>query len=224
MMMSMTGPLRAETINSTAELYHSNTAITYVFARPMLEAMYRLGIHEDKKFGLQQECKTKYLIKPMAAIVIKPIEFAEGKQNPQKGVWMSRYQFERCGDKKVYNALFFADANGETPVSRSFFAGTTNAGPLLVEDAIKSAVLGAAARAGIKDCKGAEVFDMRVTEKSHTVVEGEKNFTGVWKENWTFLMCGSTAEVEMTFIPDANGGGTTFLTGPVKKVDAAAKP
>jgi hypothetical protein len=82
-----------------------------------------------------------------------------------------------------------------------------------------SAARVALARSGIKDCKGASVFDMRVTEPAHNVVEGDKVIKGVWNEIWTFRMCGPMIDVAMTFIPDANGGGATFTAGPVKPED-----
>lgn len=220
----LSGLSQAETVNTTVELRNNKPAVAYVFSRSMLETMYRLGVEEDKKFGLQSECKSQYRVKPFSAVVLKPIEFPEGKQHPTNGVWLSRYQLERCGDSKFYNALFFANSNGEAPMPKSFYPGSTNAGPVLVKDAMMSAASGAMVRSGLKDCKSADVFDMRVTEPAHNVVEGDKTFKGVWNEIWTFRMCGQMIDVAMTFIPDANGGGTTFTSGPVKPDGTAAKP
>ena len=215
---------RADTVNTTAELLNNKVAVAYVFSRSLLEAMYRLGIEEDKKFGLQSDCKSQYQVKPFSSIVLKPIEFPEGKQHPVKGVWLTRYQLERCGDSKFYNALFLANTNGETPLPRAFYAGSTHAGPRLVEDAMASAVSGAQVRSGLKGCKTADVFDMRVTQPAHNVVEGEKAIKGVWNEIWTFRMCGQMIDVAMTFIPDSNGGGTSYFSGPVKPDGPPVKP
>lgn len=223
-LVMLSGASYAETVNTTAELLSNKTVIAYVFSRPMLETMYRLGVEEDKKFGLQPDCKSQYQVKPFTAVVLKPMEFSEGKQHPTKGVWLTRYQLERCGDSKFYNALFLADNKGDAPMPKAFYPGSTNAGPVLVGDAMMSAVTGALARSGLKDCKKADVFDMRVTEPAHNVVEGEKTFKGVWNEIWTFRMCGQMVDVAMTFIPDANGGGTTFTSGPVKSESTAARP
>jgi hypothetical protein len=99
---------------------------------------------------------------------------------------------------------------------KAFYPGSTNAGPDLVKDAVTQAAAGALVRSGLKDCKSAYVFDMRVTEPAHNVVEGDKTFKGVWNEIWTFRMCGQMIDVAMTFIPDATGGGTTFTSGPLK--------
>ncbi|MEI7432206.1 MAG: hypothetical protein WCL27_17305 [Betaproteobacteria bacterium] len=218
------GISNAETVNTTADLLNNKAAVAYVFSRSMLETMYRLGVEEDKKFGLQADCKSQYQTKPFTAVVLKAIEFPEGKQHPTKGVWLTRYQLERCGDSKFYNALFLANINGEAPMPKAFYPGSTRASPALVGDAMMSAVMGASARSGLKDCKTADVFDMRVTEPAHNVIEGEKTFKGVWNEIWTFRMCGQMIDVAMTFIPDANGGGTTFTSGPVKLERSSVKP
>lgn len=212
----LSGLCQAATVSTSTELLNSKPAFAYVFSTLNLEAMYRLGVEEDKKFGLQPECKTQYHVKAMAAIVLKPIDFPEGKPNPSAGIWLTRYQLERCGDAKIYNALFFANANSEAPVAKPFYPGSTIAGPVLVKDAMMQAVAGALARAGLKDCKIADVFDMRVTEPVHDVTEGDKLFKGVWNEIWTFRLCGQMVDTAMTFIPDANGGGTSFSSGPVQ--------
>ncbi|MBI5909842.1 MAG: hypothetical protein HY848_07810 [Betaproteobacteria bacterium] len=95
---------------------------------------------------------------------------------------------------------------------------------MLVKDAMLSAITAALARSGFKDCKDVDVFDMRVTDAAHNVVEGNKTFKGVWNEVWAFQVCGQMIGVPMTFIPDADGGGTTFTTGPAKMGDATVKP
>lgn len=209
----LSGCARVETVNTTEDLMESKTTMEYMFSHPMLEAMYRLGVEADRRFGLQLECKSQYHLKPFSASVVQPIEFHEGKQHPTKGVWRSRYQLERCGDSKVYNALFIADSNGEIPTPRAYHPGSTNAGPQLVQDAMMGAVARAEARSGLKDCKTFYVFDMRVTEPAHNVVEKETTFRGVWNELWTFSICGKMVDVPMTFIPDARGGGTTYIAG-----------
>jgi hypothetical protein len=33
----------------------------------------------------------------------------------------------------------------------------------------------------------------------------------VWKEAWTFKICGKPVDTDITFIPDATGGGTSYV-------------
>ena len=60
----MPGVSRSETIGTTAELLGNKGALAYVFSPPMMTALFRLGADEDKKFGLQLDCKTQYQVKP----------------------------------------------------------------------------------------------------------------------------------------------------------------
>jgi hypothetical protein len=85
-------------------------------------------------------------------------------------------------------------------------------------------ITGAMVRSGLKDCKDVEVFDMRVTEPAHDVVEGGRTKKGIWNEAWTFRVCGQAIDVPMTFIPDAVGGGTTFMTSPMTPREGTGKP
>jgi hypothetical protein len=217
------GSSHAETVNTSVDLQNNKKTATYLYSRPMLEAMYRQGVELDKKYGLQLDCKSQYNIKPVNTVVLSPIDFPDDKQHPTKGVWKFRYQLERCGDSKIYNALFIANSNGEAPTLRAFYPGSTNASPVLIKDAMLPAIMGAVVRSGLKDCKDVDVFDMRVTEPAHDVVEGDKTFKGVWKETWIFKTCGQMIDVPIRFTPDANGGGTTFTTDSAKFGDAAVK-
>jgi hypothetical protein len=190
----------------------------------MLEAMHRLGIEEDKKFGLQSECTSQYKTIALNVWLLQPMEFPEGKQHPTKGVWKSSYQLERCGVSKLYNALFIANSHGDLPMPSAYYPGETNASPQLVQDAMVGAVAVANVRSGFKDCKTFYVFDMRVTAPAHNVIEGAKTFLGVWNEAWTISVCGTMVDVAMTFIPDDWGGGTTWVIEKVQMGDTTGKP
>lgn len=214
--MMMSPIAQAEVVNKNIDLLNNKKTAAYVHSRTMIDAMYRLGVEQDKKFGLQQDCKSEYKVKPYSVAVLSPIDFPDNKPHPLKGVWNFRYELERCGDLKFYNTIFIANNNGEPPTIRVYFPGSTNANPLLVKDAMLSAMLGAISRSGVKDCKEIDVFDMRVTEKPHDVVEGGKHLRGVWSEAWTFRACGQMVDVPMTFIPDEIRGGTTYSVGPTK--------
>jgi len=192
-------------------------------SRPVLEAMYQLGVMQDKRLGLQTTCNTRVGVKPLGTIILSPIDYPDGLAHPSKGAWISRYQFERCGEAKVYNTLFTTNGD-KAPTAHVYYPGSSSAGPGLIKDALPSAASDALTRAGLKNCKDIDLFDMRVTERDHDVEEGGKTIKGVWNEVWTFRACGKMVDTAMTFIPDANGGGTTFTAGPVKSSTAAAKP
>jgi len=215
----------AEIVNTNADLLNNKKTAAYIYSRPMVEAMYKLAVEQDKKFGLQQNCKSEYRVEPFSIAILSPIDFPEDKQHPTKGIWNFRYQLQRCGESKFYNTLFFANSGGETAsTARAYYPGKSNAGPILIKDAMLSAAPIGLIQSGLKDCKEFDVFDMHVTETAHNVVDGGKTFKGVWGETWTFRMCGQMVDVAITFIPDATGGGTSFMIAPIKPNDATAKP
>jgi len=216
------GSAHAEIVNTSADLKNNKKTVTYLYSQAMLKVMYQLGIEQDIKFGLQLDCKSRYRVEPIGVTVVSPIDFPDDKNNPTKGIWIFRYQRETCGESKVYNALFIANSNGEAPTPHAYYPGSTNAGPLLIKDAILSAIQ--VRPDGLKDCKDINVFDMRVTETAHDVVEGDKTFKGVWKEMWTFKMCGQLIDVPIRFTPDASGGGTSFKAYEAKFRETTAKP
>lgn len=207
----------AETVNTTADLHSHAKTSAYLFSPPMLETMYRLGLAQDRKFGLQAGCISQARVKPVESLVLAPIDFPDDRQNPVKGAWFARYQLERCSDAKLYNVLFIASGDGTAPMARAYYPGATIASPELVNDAMPSAVSGALARSALKGCKDVDVFDMRVTEPVHEVVAGDRTIQGVWSETWTLRMCKQLQEVAVTFIPGADGSGTTFTSGPVMR-------
>lgn len=214
----------AETVSTVNDLPNNKRTVGYMYARTMQESLYRLGVEQDRKFGIQQECKTQYRVEPYSVSILQPIDFPDDKQHPVKGVWNFRYQLQRCGESKFYNAIFIASGNGDAPpTARAYYPGATNAGPVLVKDAMLGALTSAMAKADLKDCKDRDVFDMRVAEPSHDVNDGEKTLKGVWNEVWTFRLCGQMVDVGISFIPHTNGAGTQYVIAPVKPGEGAKR-
>ncbi len=212
----------AETVYTTNELPNKKRTVGYMYSRDMLCGLYRLGVEQDKKFGIQQECRTPYRVEPYSVSILQPIDFPDDKQHPVKGVWNFRYQLQRCGDSKIYNAIFIAAGNGDAPPSpRAYYPGATSASPVLVQDTMRSALSSAMVKANLTACKDVDVFDMRVTQPPRDVVQGEKTLKGVWNETWTFRLCGRTVDVGISFIPDPNGDGTQYVVDPVKPSESA---
>ncbi|ODP35597.1 hypothetical protein [Pandoraea sp. ISTKB] len=218
------GTARAETtVSTTADLTSNKTALQYVFSERAMLVMYQLGVEKDKTFGLQQDCKTKYQVRPVGAVLLKPVTFPDGGLNPKSGAWLTRYQLERCGDNKIYNAVFVADPNGGNPVPTPFYPGNPLGGPVLVHDAMMRAVTTALAKSGQSGCRKVDAFDMKVKQPPHDVIDHGTTVKGVWKEVWTFRVCGQMVDVDMDFIPDVGGGGTTIVTESVKATRGPAQ-
>lgn len=203
-------PAKADSITQPSDFLSNKRAYEYVASQSMMQIFYQLGVAQDKKFGLQSDCKSRYDVLPLYPAVISPIDFPENKQNPTKGIWIMRYSLSRCSNTKIYNALFFANPEGNPPKYQSYFPGSTQASPLLVKDTMLAAITHASLRSGLNDCKNIDVLDMRVSDMTQNPAEGDKSPKGSWNESWTFSACGRQVEVPITFTPDANGGGTSF--------------
>jgi hypothetical protein len=194
-----------ETLTSIFELKQGTRIHKYLFSKDQFEVLYRVGVEWDKKLGLQQNCKSQYQVKPYNTALLAPIDFPNEKEHPTKGIWRYRFQLERCGETKIYNAIFAAQNDGK-PQVLPHWPGDTRASPRLIYDALTSAIASASAKIKnvdkITECKDLTIFDMKVSEEPHDVVENGITIRGVWWEKWTFLACGQYADVLLRFTPD----------------------
>jgi hypothetical protein len=212
------GVALAEIVSTPAELQSSKRVSEYISSQTMAKYMFTIGAAMDVKLGIQAGCKSNYQVKPINVVIYSPIELQEGKSNPVKGVWQVRYKLERCGEAKVYNAIFFANANGEIPKMNPFYPGTTMASARLVKDALPSAFITARSSkwTDTKDCQETLVFDMKPVDSGNPGPKpGQPG--SVWNEIWTLQLCGERIDVQMTFTTDADGKGTSFLAHPIAK-------
>jgi hypothetical protein len=203
--------LRAEIVNSTKDLKQGTRIFSYLVSQDQMRELYNVGVGWDRRLGSQLDCKSQYHVKTISLIVVAPINLSENSPHPSQGSWIHRFELERCGETKIYNAIF-TSKDGERPQVRPLVPGTSTASLQLISDSMRSAVATAsriiAKEKRTNDCKELLLADMAVTEKPHDVVQDGKKFTGVWLERWSFLACGQPAEVFMEFIPDGEGGAT----------------
>lgn len=110
--------------------------------------------------------------------------------------WIERYVVA-CKPRTIRS--FLSILEGEQPRMLETLPGATFTDPLLQRDALKGAAAFAGA-ASPKDCERRIVTDTRVTTKYER--------GSPWVERWVFDLCGTRAEVEMTFTPSDRGGTT----------------
>lgn len=187
---------------------------TAVYARQHLavDLLVKTGIDDDKMLGLQTSCRSQYRAAPLSLQVVSPAEFKDGKADPVEGSWLVRYRLERCGESKVYNALFVAQGGG-VPVVRSFYPGSTKANAKLVQDAMPAVLTQASGAGTFRNCSSPHVFDMQVETPTLDVAKSETTGKDTWEEVWTFSLCGKLVDVPMTFTLDADGSGASFRAG-----------
>ncbi len=204
-------PNTVETLTTPDAVFGSKRMLDYIGHNSM-KILAELGRQQDKTLGLQQSCTSNSKIEVVNVGMLQAIELRTNKVHPSKGVWRLGYELQRCGETKRYNTFFSASAAGdEAPKATQYYPGSTLAGPTLVHDAMRSALVTATGQGKVaKDCKDIFVQDMQVLEQPHDVIEGAESFKRVWREQWSFNLCGQTSQVELTFIPDKTGGGTSF--------------
>jgi len=107
--------------------------------------------------------------------------------------WIERYVVA-CKPPTMRNFLMVLE--GGPPVAVELLPGMTNTDPLLQSDALKGTY---SAIAGVipKDCTRPIVTDTRLTSELGR---------GPWTERWTFDLCGTAAQIDMTFTPTPSQG------------------
>jgi hypothetical protein len=170
----------------------------------------------DRKYG--QACTQPYLVRMVSITVVRPVLIGPGSLAPDDGIWSEKLSAQRCGRTSVVNILFVA---GETPVPRpvELLPGMTAASPELMRDVLPMATAGALGVAekqkpDARNCKTA-----RVTDTSEPTVTGDKRsepgstIGRIWFETWSFDVCGTPAQVKVTFSDNLVTKGTNFAVG-----------
>jgi len=107
--------------------------------------------------------------------------------------WIERYVVA-CNPRTVRNFLMLLE--GEQPRAMELVPGETNADPLLQRDVLQGA---AAATAAVRPatCDKTYVVDTQVTQP--------QDRGGMWVERWSYDLCGTKAQTDMTFTPSDRG-------------------
>lgn len=203
----------AEKLNNLSDLNNSPKINKYLYSRAQQKDMFKVGLYWDKKLGLSQGCKEGREVIAITLMLLEPIDFPEDKAHPVAGVWQHRFAFKRCGEQKIYNAIFVAN-KGERPKIAPYFPGTTSTSTLLLHDAMTSVMTSALLKIrelnNQEKCNNVELIDTLLKKSPHDVIENGITTKGVWNEEWTLRGCGQTVKVPIIFSPDGSGG-TTFI-------------
>ncbi len=110
--------------------------------------------------------------------------------------WIERFIID-CKPRAVRSFLLVLEKPQPTVVE--LLPGTTNADPRLQRDAAVGATAALAGKTP-QDCKRRFVTDTQITSK----FEPNKP----WQERWHYDLCGTMAQVDVTFSPSDKGGTT----------------
>jgi hypothetical protein len=117
--------------------------------------------------------------------------------------WIERFVLG-CTPPTMRNFLLILE--GEQPRVLELLPGRTNADPRLQRDALQSAAA-IAVVARPQGCDKPIVTETRITTPPER--------GGLWVERWSYDLCGTKAEVDVTFTPSGRGG-TDWSATPVK--------
>lgn len=117
--------------------------------------------------------------------------------------WIERYVIA-CTPRTIRSFLLILE--DDRPRVLEMLPGATNTDPLLQRDALKGATAFAAASSP-PGCERRMVIDTRLASKYERGAP--------WVERWVYDLCGTRAEVEVTFTP-SDRGGTTWNAKAVK--------
>jgi hypothetical protein len=110
--------------------------------------------------------------------------------------WIERYVVA-CTPRTIRSFLLILE--GDTPRMLEMLPSATNTDPLLQRAALKGATAATAAL-GPSGCERRIVTDTRLVSK---IERGAP-----WQERWAYDLCGTKAEVELTFTPSERSGTT----------------
>lgn len=203
---------KVERLDKLADLKKESHLSKYLFSRTQQETLVQVGKIWDERLGLLQDCKENPEVIALSFMLLEPIVLPEDKTHPTAGAWQHRFAFKRCGEQKIYNAVFVSE-NGEQPKVIPYFPGTTSASGQLLSDTLTSALMVAIVKlnqkSNKKNCRDLKLIDTELEKPPHDVIENGKTTKGVWNEKWTLRGCEETVKVAVTFIPDGRGG-TSF--------------
>jgi hypothetical protein len=215
--MSLSGNIaHAQITSNAADLKKGSHTYAYIFSGAAQRAMLKIGVYWDKLLDIQQDCRGRYNVTPVRLRILSPINLPDKATHPIAGAWQVSFKFERCGQDKVYNAVFISN-NGAIPKVKPYFPGISLANSKLINDALQSAYAAASEQITDSQCQDMSIYDMKVLKPPHKVIANGKRVAGVWDETWSFLGCGQVVGVHMTFVPDGRGN-VQFNARPMKPV------
>lgn len=179
----------------------------YFRTKEFQKALYDLGVYWDRNIlKLQMTCESSYHLKPIGMRVVEPMQSDSSSLHPSDGIWTVKFNFTRCKESIVYNALVIAREK-QTPKVVPLVPGNTIASPQLIRDVYVGGVpMIVGIEGGGTECENTSVRSTQVTMEPTTVMLDGEQQHGVWEETWTVKHCNQDIEMTFCFIPDGKGG------------------
>lgn len=200
----------AEVVKTTADLKPGSRIVAFIERKDNIQSLGEIGRIWDRRLGIHQECKSEKKVYLDSFSIIKQVTLPEGQNFPTEGMWSYRFNYERCGEKKTYNAILEIKPDGKLRLT-PHVPGNSKASITLMIDASKSAypiaIVKLKKEHNLSQCtEGIQLINALITQSPSDLPQGG------WREDWMFLGCGQhTISLPVDFFPDK--AGTTFVVG-----------
>lgn len=204
----------SETTPNRPSLKQNTRTLAYVTDNSVQSSLIEIGKRQDKQLDITctDQFKADYSVETIS--IFRPIVFPTGAEHPTEGVWLYKYEFNRCGRISTYNAAAEAQ-NGAKPKFLALLPGSTFASPPLQIDAMRMVVFKVMLEAKVKnnrDCDDLAITDTAISEMP--TISKVTGLPGRWEEQWNVRYCKEISKVPVCFTPNAKG--TYVLTQPCK--------
>ncbi|MBV9626551.1 MAG: hypothetical protein JO230_00510 [Xanthobacteraceae bacterium] len=170
-------------------------AVMKAFGKPLADKIFSDAYTSVRRQAIGRSVKSVpgYQCSSDPKMVLKDVDPAATQGNTVS--WVEQFAL-MCEPHTQRN--FFIILNGDNVRAIEMLPGTRAADPLLLHDAMPSAML-VLNTASPKECQHPVATDSKIIGPAPT---GGKP----WRERWTFDACGKKAEVDINFTPSPNGG------------------
>lgn len=207
--MALSSASYAEVVETTSGLKPESRIVAFIEETENIQALAEIGRIWDSRLDLLQDCKSEKKVKLDSFSIIKRVTLPAGQNFPTEGMWSYRFNYERCGEKKTYNAIMEVRPEGKLRIT-PHVPGNSKASLLLMKDASQATYIGAINK--MREKHDLSKCDEGIQLVDALVVPPTDMPLGSWREQWMFMGCGRrTVSISIDFIPSKVG--TSYVVG-----------
>ena len=198
------GPARAETIMpNTTSIDPDSLFLQFLRSEGAATDIARRSAIYDRAMGIT--CNENYrvgvefvnILRPVVTVPEGPLFAGEDIPQPTGGLWMARYDLNRCGEDIKYSYLGRVGDGGQL-IIQALVAGQTNLNPLFITG-VKNIL---SRQSGIENCERQVISDT----VSGTPDGYDPENDNLAYETWAITGCGQTVQVIFRLEMDAQQG------------------
>jgi hypothetical protein len=186
----------------------SSPAAQYLSLPEVRSRYARYAAYWEIQLGVNSDCNSSMSTGNQEFWFYEDLKFVKGKTHPVSGMWLTRFDLNRCDTAQTYSFVAIAQDN-EPPRLVPMYPGDSTVTPLLYLDmsnVIAAGSVGALEMPeGALPCMSYSIANTRIVA-SETAAKEQ-----VREELWTLEGCDSKGDLLIEFSSDG-AGGTNFAT------------